>query len=85
MVSNADFPQYKEDFLKENPINHGWVLLRRTRDNILSVVKKSDVDDYQDHVIEPFDKTEIQQNSTKQKPGRKATKETETPIIPQEA
>ena len=74
-VSNADFPQYKESFLRENTIHRGWVLIRRVSDNILSVCRKDHVDQYNDHVIEPFEAKETA--PTKSKPGPKTkTKET---------
>ncbi len=69
-VSNADFPQYKESFLRENTIHRGWVLIRRVSDNILSVCRRDHVDQYNDHVIEPFESKETP--STKSKPGPKA-------------
>lgn len=69
-VSNADFPQYKESFLRENTIHRGWVLIRRVSDNILSVCRKDHVDQYNDHVIEPFEAKEAA--PAKSKPGPKA-------------
>jgi hypothetical protein len=69
-ISNADFPQYKESFLKDNTIHRGWVLVRRVSDNILSVCRKDHVDQYNDHVIEPFEAKETA--PTKSKPGPKA-------------
>lgn len=59
VVSNADFPQYKESFLAENRIPRDWVLLRRIRDNILSIAKKEDAESYEGHVIEPVDKSGV--------------------------
>lgn len=78
VVTNADFPQYKESFLKENTIHRGWVLIRRVSDNILSVCRKDHVDQYNDHVVEPFEAEETAPaTKSKSKPGPKAkTKET---------
>lgn len=70
-ISNADFPQYKERFLEETTIHRGWVLIRRLSDNILSVCRKDHVDQYNDHVVEPF-QTKETATATKSKPGPKA-------------
>jgi len=70
-VSNADFPQYKERFLKGNAIHRGWVLIRRVSDNLLSVCRKDHVGQYNDHVVEPFEAKDTA-TPTKSKPGPKA-------------
>jgi len=72
-VSNADFQQYKQDFLAANKVQTGFVLMRRLRDNMLSICKKSDAESYLDHVEEPFEKSKPSTQVTeKKKPGPKA-------------
>ena len=75
MVSNAEFQEYKESFLAANKIPRGWVLMRRVRDNQLTICKKDAAGHYEGHIIEPIpakEETQGQPTTEKQKPGRKS-------------
>lgn len=80
MVSNADFQEYKESFLAANKIPRGWVLMRRERDNQLTICKKDAADHYEGHTIEPH--TPQESTTQKSKPGRKAQKLVESEADP---
>ena len=71
-VSNAEFQEYKQRFLTANKVQAGFVLMRRLRDNQLSICKKADAESYLDHVEEPFTTPKASPQVEKKKPGPKA-------------